>query len=396
MEQRKKDLEELDKKFLKNFPNYKVEHHFQSCGRIEIIGNHTDHNNGKCIVASCDNMNMICATSRRSDDLFCVQSEGFPTIEININELKIKKAEYGTSAGLIRGVLHGIISKKYKVGGANVYIETTIPRGSGVSSSAAYSLLIGKIISFYYNDDRISYMSLARIAKFSENNYFKKKSGLLDQIACISRGFTYIDFESGSRPTLRNYTRNLVGYDIYIIDTKTSHSGLTTEYEKIPADMHYIANLFDQKVLRYCDKNAVFAASKLNKNPEDSIKYTRAIHFFNENDRVDDAFDALISGDTKRFIKNIKESGESSKYLLKNMTESTSPSKSEYEEIYDNLKLMIKDGAIRVHGGGFGGTLLAIINSNESEEFLAKISEKYPGIAAKKVNPSLDPLKLIL
>lgn len=348
------------------FFKVKPEDLFISPGRIELIGNHTDHNNGMVLVSSIDLM--ITAVAKKVDEEVVIyHTSGFPDMKVSINDLDKKDKEKGSSVGMIRGVLFKMKEKGYKIGGAYVSTITSIFKGAGVSSSAAFELLIGQIMNHYYNNDSIPAYELAKIAQFSETEYFGKPCGLLDQSGIALGGVNFIDFNNPLNPTIKNIKVELKDYDITIVNTKDSHAKLTPQYAKIKDDMFAVAKFFNKNVLREVNENEFFEKKDaiIAKYGEDV--YLRAKHYFEENRRVLEAFEAISNGDEKTFVKKLGESGVSSFYQLKNCYVK-SKQENLPQAILESQKIIV-DGAIRVHGGGFAGTILAFTKKDETSKY---------------------------
>lgn len=358
-------LRMLSDNFNKQYGEY-AEDVFTSPGRIELIGNHTDHNNGMVLVSSIDMM-ITAVTKKVDDNVFIYHTTGFPEMKVNLDELEKKENEVGSSIGMIRGVLFRMKELGYKIGGAKVSTYTTIFKGAGVSSSAAFELLVCQIMNHYYNNDEIKAYELAKIAQYSEAEFFGKPCGLLDQSGIALGGINFIDFNNPISPVIKNIKVELTKYDVTIVNTKGSHSKLTSEYAKIKEDMFKVASLFNKKVLREVDEEE-FNKKKsviIEKYGEDV--YLRAKHYFEENKRVLEAFEAINNGDEDTFVKKLGESGESSFYQLKNCYVH-----SENENLPKAILLsnkIIQNGSCRVHGGGFAGTILAFTRKDETSKY---------------------------
>lgn len=379
--------------FIKHF-NEDPEHVFKSCGRIEFLGNHTDHNNGMSLVASCGNMFMLAATKVNKTSIVRIKSEKYNEFSVDTKQLDFEPSDAGTSKGLVKGVLACFKKLGYKIGGMDIAICSWVPRGSGVSSSAAFSVLIGKIFSYYFNGDNVKHIELALFAQYAENTFFKKSSGLLDQIGCISKGFSFVDFKNPKKPVIKSVRNPLLGYKLFIIDTETSHQNLSDEYSSIPNDMKFIAAKFNKNVLR--DVSEVeFMKAYQNCDIDEKPKFDRALHFFDENKRVNGCFYALKENKLDDVCGYLTASGLSSQKLLRNVTPSKYKVPSEYEVYLNYFRAIINDGGIRVHGGGFGGTLLAMVRENEVESFLKEAEKMLSKKSLIEVQPSFDPLCVI-
>ncbi|MDD6302516.1 MAG: galactokinase family protein [Bacillales bacterium] len=347
---------------------------FTSPGRVELLGNHTDHNHGKVLVSSID-LNILALSKKTDERKIVYWGEGFPLIEIDIDDLDNRPSDYGQSTGMVRGVLYKMKELGYNIGGLHIGATTSIFKGAGVSSSAAFEILIAKMISYYYNNDSISPFTLAQIGQFAESVYFNKPCGLLDQSGIALGAINYIDFNDVDAPIIKNVSFNIKGYSLILVNTKDSHSALTPLYAKIKNDMFDLAHYFNKDYLRQVNKNDFFDKKNqlIEKFGEDV--YLRGKHYFEENERVEKAYDAIIKGDGKTLIQMMNESGESSYYQLKNCYVH-----SEEENLPKTIllsKRIISDGAVRVHGGGFAGTIIALINDNEAKDYLKRLRKIY-------------------
>lgn len=347
---------------------------FSTAGRSELGGNHTDHNLGKVLAASI-NLDTIAAVNKTNDNIATLISEGFPEVKVDLNSLDYKKEEENTTQGLLRGIAYAFNQRGLKIGGFIANTSTNVLKGSGLSSSAAIEVLCATIFNNLYNEDVLSPIELAKISQFAENNYYGKPSGLMDQCACASGGIISIDFEDNKNPQVTNipFDFKKFGYNLIIVDTKGSHDDLTHCYSAIPAEMKSIANYFNKNVLREVSYRDFFENLK---DVRDKVKndraILRAIHYFNENKRVDDMVIALENNDINKYLYLVNKSGQSSYNYLQNL--------------YDNpleqglgLALAILEtsldgeGAYRVHGGGFAGTVQAYIPFDKTEKIILEL-----------------------
>jgi len=361
--------------------------YFESPGRIELLGNHTDHNHGVVLVSSV-NLAITCAASKRKDNIIHVNSIGFRPMTIDINDIEKKEKEFGTSLALIKGVLYKMKNLGYKIGGFNATLTSTVPNGAGVSSSAAFEVLISKILSYYYNDDKILPFELAQISQYSESVYFNKPCGLLDQSGISLGGINYIDFKDINNPVIDNIKVEIPGYQFIIINTGDDHTKLTPYYKAIKDDMANVSKMFNASYLRDLDMNQVLSQKdKIIKELGENA-YLRAKHFYEENIRVMEAYKALGNHDFEIFLQKLDESGTSSYYQLKNCY-----CESEDEKLAKALrfvKTVDKECYSRVHGGGFAGTMLMIVKKENLEKDL---KELYNYFGEKNVMlVSLNPL----
>ena len=347
---------------------------FSSSGRAEIIGNHTDHNHGKVLVAaiSCD---ILAAVSKRDDGIIRIQSVGFPAFEFNIKDLNIDPSEYGKSVALARGVVKGIVDKGYTVGGFTAYTESTIFRGAGVSSSAAFELLVSEILNSLYLDGKLTKVEKAIISQYAENEYFGKPFGLLDQSGISLGGINEIDFKDPSSPVIETLVPP-AGYTLVITNTGGSHAALTEHYAAIKTEMREVAAFFGKTVLREVSYDEFFEAIPKLREKVSERAILRAFHYYEENERVDRAASALKAGNVQEFLKAIGESGVSSLNCLQNCFVPGSAEQPVTLAIHMSERI-IKDGAVRVHGGGFAGTIVAYLADAEVEGYVAQMSKVF-------------------
>lgn len=368
-EERTRYLHALDK-FEQLFGEGPVEL-FSAPGRSEVGGNHTDHQRGKVLACSL-NLDVIAVVRKRVDGVITVQSEGYPLDQVDLKELNPVAGEEGTSKALIRGVAGALAEAGYTVGGFDAYTTSEVLQGSGMSSSAAFEVLLGTILSGLYNNDTVSPVEVAKASQVAENVYFGKPSGLLDQMACSVGNLVTIDFADAKDSIIRRVDADFgaFGHSLCITDTKGSHADLTPDYAAVPAEMKQIAGHFGKTVLQ-----EVSEAEFLSKLPELRELYgdrpvLRAIHWYEENKRVETQVAALESGDFDTFLKAVKASGDSSYKYLQNVY---SPRHLEAQAIPVALAvsdLVLKDrGASRVHGGGFAGTIQAFVPDDLVEDY---------------------------
>ncbi len=346
---------------------------FSAPGRTEIGGNHTDHQHG-CVLAASVDMDMIAAASVVEENEICVQSEGYPMCRISLENLAVKEEEKNSTAALIRGVAARFTQLGCKVKGFKACVMSSVLPGSGISSSAAFEVLIGNIINSLFFEDRVSAVEIAQIGQYAENVYFGKPSGLMDQTASSVGNMLTIDFEDTAKPVVRKLDIDFEksGLALCIIDSGADHADLTDEYAAIPLELKEICRLMGKEVLREIPE-ADFMAQlpRLRKEVGDRA-ILRALHFYGDNERVPKQAAALESGDIDTFLKLVKESGYSSWMYLQNIVPCGSK---EHQEMAVALamcdKLLAERGAYRVHGGGFAGTVQAFVPADMLEEFRA-------------------------
>lgn len=349
---------------------------FSAPGRTEIGGNHTDHQNG-CVIAAAVNIDVIAIVSFHDEGVIRIKSEGFPKDEIDLNDLSVHDEEQGTSAAIIRGIASKFVKSGIKIGGFDAYTTSEVLSGSGLSSSAAFEVLIGTIIDKYYNNGRMGAVEIAKIGQYAENVYFGKASGLMDQMVSSVGGFVFIDFKNPSEPYIApiKYDFESSGYCICITDTKGSHAGLSAEYSSVSEEMKHVAVELDREVLRDVDEEMFYEKLPELRQQCSDREILRAAHFFSENKRAELEKEALECGDTEEFFSLVNESGDSSANLLQNLFSSQKP---EFQEI--PLAIMLSKrvlngcGAVRVHGGGFAGTIQAFVPAYMAEAYSAEMS----------------------
>ena len=352
---------------------------YSAPGRSEVGGNHTDHQHGKVLATSL-NLDVIAVISRTDNNRIYMKSEGYKPIKVELSSLDPVKKEEGTSAALIRGVAAGIQNAGYAIGGFEGYATSDVLGGSGMSSSAAYETLIGNILSGLYNDGKLDPIFLAQVGQYAENVYFGKPCGLMDQMACSVGGMINIDFADPKNPIVKRVDVDFeaYGYSLCIVDTKGSHADLTDDYAAIPAEMKNIAQYFGKEVLRDVNKADFYVALPKLRESFGDRAVLRAIHFYGENDRVDQQVKALESGDFEAFKQLIKASGDSSFKYLQNVY-----AVHKIQEQNMSVGLAISDivmqgkGVSRVHGGGFAGTIQAFVPNERVEGYKKAIESVF-------------------
>lgn len=344
---------------------------FSVAGRSEICGNHTDHNYGKVLAASID-LDIIAIVKKTNDSTIRVKSAGFPEDVVSIETLVPEFNDTGRSAALIRGVCDGFVKNGHKIGGFTAYTTSDILGGSGLSSSAAFEDMIGTILNYLYNDGKIDYIEISKISQYAENVHFGKPCGLMDQVACAAGGFVTIDFENPKMPIAQkiDFDLSAKGYSLCIVNTGGSHANLTDDYAAVPAEMKAVAAHFGKPVLRGLTEDEIISNSaELRKKCGDRA-ILRALHFIRENKRVERMLKALAEGNTTEFLSIIKESGYSSAMLLQNYSTPKAPAEQGISlACAIASEVLGNDGAFRVHGGGFAGTMQAFVPHNRMIAF---------------------------
>lgn len=347
---------------------------FSSPGRAEILGNHTDHNHGKVLVAaiSCD---ILAAVKRRDDGIIKICSVGYKPFEISLNDLAPKEREKGTSTALTRGVAAKLTEKYGELGGFTAYMTSDVFKGAGVSSSAAFEVLIAEIFNSLYLGGKMTAVEKAIVSQYAENVYFGKPCGLLDQSGIAIGSLSKLDFKDPKDPVIDKFPM-ISGYSLVITNTGGDHASLTAHYAAIRSEMESVAEYFGKKVLREVDYGDFFDSLPALRHKFSGRAILRALHFFEENERVDAAAKALDARDAKTFLKAVNESGLSSLDKLQNCAVPADESQPVILGIEISRRI-IKDGAVRVHGGGFAGSVLAIVGDGEKEEYVKNMSSLF-------------------
>ena len=346
---------------------------FSVPGRSELSGNHTDHNHGKVMAGSID-LDIIAIAAKTDDEVIRIKSQGFPE---DVVDTKIYKepneADFFKSSALIAGMSSAFENAGAKTGGYVAYTTSNVFKGSGLSSSAAFEVMVGNILNYFYNDGEVDNVEIAKMAQYSENAFFGKPCGLMDQMACAVGGFVYIDFNDTKNPVIEKIPFDLTGagYSLCIVNTGGNHADLNEDYASVPYEMKSVAKYFGKEYLRQLEKKDVLAnIEKLREECGDRA-ILRAIHFFNENERVTIQAESLKAGDTQKFLDYVIKSGNSSFMFLQNVFTTKNVSEQGL-----SLALAITDSvlggkgcAYRVHGGGFAGTIQAFVRTELVEGY---------------------------
>lgn len=344
---------------------------FSAPGRTEVGGNHTDHNRG-CVMAAAVGLDVIAVVTPCEGSVISVKSEGYPEDVVDISDLEVKENEKNSSAALIRGVAAGFKNSGLNVCGFKAYTTSNVLKGSGLSSSAAFEVLIGTIFSYLCNDGSVSAVKIAQIAQYAENVYFGKPSGLMDQMASSVGGFITIDFKNTNEPVIESISYDFAasGYTLCIVDTKGNHADLTPEYAAIPSEMRSVAQFFGKSELRDITKEQLIENIAEIRAKCGDRAVTRAFHFFDDNERVGLEAAALKNGDISGFLKLVSESGNSSFKYLQNVFAVKNPEEQGLVMgLYVSENILRGRGAVRVHGGGFAGTIQAFVPSELTDEY---------------------------
>lgn len=344
-----------------------------SSGRVEICGNHTDHNGGR-VVSCAISLDTLAMFLPSDNDVVRIKSEGYADIIVNLAGEENEKK--GTSAALVRGVAVALKNNGYNVGGFNACFTSNVLGGAGISSSASFEVLVAEIMNFLFNDGKISSEMKSKVAQYSENVYFGKPCGLLDQTAIAFGGLKKLNFANKNKIEVSDIGNDLADYTLVLINTGGSHAELTGEYAAIPQEMFSVARAMGK------DRLIDISEEEFYRNlPEICGKVSdraimRAIHFYNENKRVDSIADALETDDYETFLNAIKESGISSLCKLQNCYVAGS-SEQPIPKALSIAEKYLDGGANRVHGGGFAGTILNIVKNSNLDAFLNAMHAYY-------------------
>ena len=360
----------MDSKFFEIFGAL-PEAHFSAPGRTEIGGNHTDHQRGR-VLAAAVNLDTRAAVRRNGTGTIRIQSEGYPLCQIDLHDTAPIETERGTTAALIRGVAAWMLERGCPVEGFDAYVTSSVLPGSGLSSSAAFEVLIGAIINGLFGGG-FTPAQLAIAGQFAENVYFGKPCGLMDQMASAVGGLVAIDFGPENPVVTKvDFDFSACGHALCIIDTGADHANLTGEYGSIPAEMKKIADYFGRDVLSQVQEDAFFRHIPALRQYCSDRAVLRAIHFFEENNRVPQQVAALERGDFTAFLGLVNESGHSSWQYLQNVI--AHPQRQEMAlTLALCRRLLNSQGDCRVHGGGFAGTVQAFVPEDRLESFRSGI-----------------------
>ena len=349
------------------------ERYFSAPGRTEISGNHTDHQRGR-VLAGAVNLDTVAAVKANGTDLIRIQSKGYPMCQISVKELTPVESEINSTPALIRGVAARFAQMGCQVQGFDAYCESTVLPGSGLSSSAAYEVLIGTTINHLFFDGKVSQPEIAMIGQYAENVFFGKPCGLMDQMASAVGNLVNIDFFDKDNPVIRplGFDFAATGHALCIIDSGADHADLTDEYAAVPGEIKAVAAQFGKEVLTQIDEADFYAKIPELRKACGDRAVMRCIHFYQENARVPKQVEALEKGDFEGFLQLIKESGRSSWMYLQNVIPAGYKA---HQDVAVALGLaehyLNGRGAYRVHGGGFAGTIQAFVPMDILPQFVA-------------------------
>ena len=349
--------------------------YFSAPGRTEIGGNHTDHQRGRVLAAAVD-LDTVAAVCPNGSNVVRIQSQGYPMSIVDLTRLTPQPEEINTTPALIRGVAARFRQLGCEIGGLDAYVESTVLPGSGLSSSAAFEVLVGTVINHLFWDGRATQPEIAQIGQYAENVFFGKPCGRMDQTASAVGGLVTIDFFDKAKPEIRSVDFDFFacGHALCIIDTRASHADLTDEYAAIPGEIRAVAEAMGREVLTQIPEAEFYAQLPRLRRLCGDRAVMRCIHFYQENARVPKQVAALERGDFPEFLRLVKESGYCSYMYLQNVIPSGA---AEHQEVAVSLALCERylqgRGAYRVHGGGFAGTVQAFVPLDILEDFRMKI-----------------------
>ncbi len=362
--------------FVKTYGNAPDIALFSAPGRTEIGGNHTDHQHG-CVLAGAVNLDVIAAARPNGTNTVRVQSRNYKMDVIDLDDLEIHEEQFDKAIALIRGTLKYFVDKGYDVKGFDAYTISNVLKGSGMSSSAAFEVLIGTIVNGLFANNEISPVEIAQIGQYAENVYFNKPCGLMDQMASSVGSVVAIDFADTKNPAVEKVDFDLArhGYALCIIDSGADHADLTDEYAAVPADMKEVAAYFGKEYLREVDPADFFANIKAIRDKiHNDRAVLRAFHFFRDNETAQKEVAAIKADDFDKFLTLVKRSGQSSFMYLQNVFAPSSPKAQAVAVVIAMCdELLGGRGAYRVHGGGFAGTVQAFVPVDMLDEFKTKI-----------------------
>ncbi len=354
---------------------------FSSPGRTEIGGNHTDHNYGR-VLAGAVNLDNIAVAAANGSNIIRIKSVGYPEFQVDLGSLDIDPAQFYTSSSLVKGICARMSEKGYVIGGFDACIEGRVPKGSGLSSSASFEVLIGAIINHLFNDGKMSAVENAIIGQWSENNFFGKPCGLMDQTACSVGGLITIDFEDPSNPIVKEVDFDFVktGFALVITDVGGGHDDAASqaEYASLPTEMKAVAAELGAKVLRQVTLEQIVEKMPEIRKKTGDRALLRAYHFQGDNQRVVDQVAALENNDFQTFLELVVESGYSSYMYNQNIFDVVHKDEQVVSLALALSEMILKGkGAWRVHGGGFGGTIQAFVPQDLLDKYVSTLEHVY-------------------
>ena len=349
---------------------------FSAPGRTEVGGNHTDHQHGRVLAGSV-NLDVIAIVSENNDNVIRIESEGYKVDPVDLSDLDAKENEYGKTSALIRGCASTFKKEGYKIGGFDAFTTSDVLGGSGLSSSAAYEVLLCNVLSGLFNDSSVNRVDIAKFSQRAEREFFGKPCGLLDQMASSQGGFTSIDFFDPATPIVEKIDFDIAahGYTLCVIDTHGDHADLTGDYADITVECREVSRFFGKDFLRDVDVNEFYASIAELRAKFGDRAVLRAIHFFGDDSRVEEQKKALKQDNFEHFLDLVNESGDSSYKYLQNVYSTSNVMAQGLSLALALTERFLKgDGACRVHGGGFAGTIQCYIPTDRIEEYSKTIN----------------------
>lgn len=373
--QNKITIQELKEGYVKEFGS-EPKFFYSAPGRTELSGNHTDHQHGK-VLAAAINLDNRAAVNYNNSNRIIIKSANYPVMNISLDDLNMKDDEVGTSASLIRGIVYRFMQLGYEVKGFNAFVMSNVLSGSGLSSSAAFEVLISTIVNDL-SKANLNAIEIAKISQFAENEYFKKPCGLMDQMASSVGNCVFIDFKDDKNPIVEKimFDFSKCGYTLCVIDSGADHANLTHEYAAITEELKNVCSVFGKKWLSEIDENDFISKVKEIKKKYGDRAVLRAIHVYEENKRVVQQVEALKNNNFSKYLDLMKESGRSSWMYLQNVIPYGSSNKQDLAYALGICdKLLKSKGVCRVHGGGFAGTIQAFVINDYVDEFKKSIDD---------------------
>ena len=353
-----------------------MEQYFSAPGRVELGGNHTDHQHG-CVLAAAVDLEMRAAVTPNHDGVIRVFSQGFAPVEVALGDWTPRPEERNTTAALVRGMAAQFIRRGAALTGLDMRVTSQVPVGSGLSSSAAFEVLLGRVFSGLCCGGSVSPEDIARMGQTAERDYFGKPCGLMDQMASSVGGLVYMDFADPVHPAIERIDCDLgaSGYGLFIVDSGADHADLTADYAAIPAELEQVCRVFGAEVLRQVDETEFYRRLPAVRAAAGDRAALRAIHVFDENRRAAAEAEALRKGDFPAFLALVNASGASSWQYLQNVTSGDPRQQALAVTLAVCRRALGGQGAVRVHGGGFAGTALAFVPDDRREMFLRTVEQ---------------------
>ncbi len=353
-----------------------MEQYFSAPGRVELGGNHTDHQHG-CVLAAAVDLEMRAAVTPNHDGVIRVFSQGFAPVEVALGDWTPRPEERNTTAALVRGMAAQFIRRGAALTGLDMRVTSQVPVGSGLSSSAAFEVLLGRVFSGLCCGGSVSPEDIARMGQTAERDYFGKPCGLMDQMASSVGGLVYMDFADPAHPATERIDCDLgaSGYGLFIVDSGADHADLTADYAAIPAELEQVCRVFGAEVLRQVDETEFYRRLPEVRAAAGDRAALRAIHVFDENRRAAAEAEALRKGDFPAFLALVNASGASSWQYLQNVTSGDPRQQALAVTLAVCRRALGGQGAVRVHGGGFAGTALAFVPDDRREMFRRTVEQ---------------------